>query len=265
MTGSWRGTDRASGPEALPALVVPHDHYALLYRLATRPEPARTRIEIEVDNKFHPGPLTVYNTVGEITGSEKPDEFVIVGAHLDSWDLAQGTTDNGTGTSIVLEAARLLVQSGVKPKRTIRFVLFTGEEQGLHGSRAYTQQHKEELPRTSACIVHDSGTSPVIGLGLQGRAAIRPILEPELVSLKDVGVKDINLRSSSGSDHAAFEQAGVPGFAVQQDMTEYRLTHHSQADTLDKAREADLIQGAQVMAVTALRIANLPDLLPRGR
>jgi hypothetical protein len=264
-TGGWQGRDRASGAEPLPSAYMAHEHYALLHRLASRAAPARTRVEIEITNKLVPGPIAVYNTVGEIRGSEKPDEFVIVGAHLDSWDLAQGTTDNGTGTSVVLETARILAKSGVKPRRTIRFVLFTGEEQGLHGSKAYVQQHKDELARVSLCLVHDTGTGKVIGLGLQGREVVKPILEPELASLKDLGFKEINLRGMGGSDHASFEQAGVPGFAFQQDFSEYRFTHHSQSDTLDKAREADLVQGAQVMAVTALRVANLPALLPRDK
>jgi Zn-dependent M28 family amino/carboxypeptidase len=235
----------------------------LLYRLATRPEPAKTRIEIELTNKIIPGPITVYNTVGEIKGSDKPDEFVILGAHLDSWDLAQGTTDNGT--CVVLEAARILAKSGVKPQRTIRFVLFTGEEQGMYGSKAYVQKHKEEMAKISLCLVHDTGTGKVTGIGTQGRAAVKPVLEAELASLKDLGFKEVNTRSMGGSDHQSFEAAGVPGFAVQQDLSEYRLTHHSQSDTLDKAKEADLIQGAQVLAVTALRVANMPELLPRTK
>src|SRR5262249_23224157 len=181
------------------------------------------------------------------------------------WDLAQGTTDNGTGTCVVLEAARILAKSGVKPRRTIRFCLFTGEEQGLHGSRNYVQQHKDELARTSMALVHDTGTGKVVGLGLSGRKVLQPIFEQELVSLKDLGLKDINLRSMGGSDHMSFEQAGVPGFAFQQDPAEYRLTHHSQTDTLDKAREADLVQGAQAMAVIAMRVANLKTLLPREK
>jgi hypothetical protein len=266
VTGSWRGgNDRVSGADPLPAAFVAHEHYALLYRLASRPAPARTRIELEITNKIIPGPITVYNTVGEIPGVEKRDEAVIVGAHLDSWDLAQGTTDNGTGTCSVLETARTLVRAGVRPRRTIRFCLFTGEEQGLYGSRAYVDQHKDELPRISMCLVHDTGTGKVIGLGLQGREAIKPLLEPELASLKELGLKEINLRGMGGSDHASFERVGVPGFAVQQDMSEYMLTHHSQSDTLDKVREPDLIEGVQVMAVTALRVANLPQLLPRDK
>lgn len=264
-TGSWRGLDRASGADPVPSLLVAHEHYAMLHRLATRPEPARTRVEIEVTNKLIPGPIPVYNTVGEIRGTEKPDEIVVVGAHLDSWDLAQGTTDNGTGSCVVLEAARALAKSGVKPKRTIRFVLFSGEEQGLHGSRAYCELHKEEMAKTSMAIVHDTGTGRVQGVGLQGREAIKPILDRELTSLKPLGFTEINLRGMNGSDHASFEGVGVPGFAMQQDMSEYRLMHHSQSDTLDKAREDDLVQGAQVMAVMALRVANLDALLPRDR
>jgi Zn-dependent M28 family amino/carboxypeptidase len=114
-------------------------------------------------------------------------------------------------------------------------------------------------------LVHDTGTGKVTGLGLQGRQVIQPILKDELVALKDLGLADINLRGMGGSDHASFEQVGVPGFAVQQDMNEYFLTHHSQSDTLDKAREADLLQGAQVMAVTARRVADLAMLLPRDK
>jgi hypothetical protein len=265
MTGGWRGNDRVSGADPVPSAFVAHEHYALLHRLASRPAPARTRVEIEITNKLIPGPVTVYNTVGELRGSEKPDEVVIVGAHLDSWDLGQGTTDNGTGTCAVLETARTLVRAGIKPKRTIRFCLFTGEEQGLHGSRAYVAQHKDELSKISLCLVHDTGTGKVTGLGVQGRASVKPILDAELVSLKELGFNEVNLRGMGGSDHQSFENAGVPGFAVQQDMSEYFLTHHSQSDTLDKVHEADLIEGVQVLAVTAVRVANLPNLLPRDK
>ncbi len=264
-TGGWRGNDRASGGDPIPSLYVAHEHYALLYRLASRPAPARTRLALEVTNKFVPGPIVVYNTVGEIRGSEKPDEYVVVGAHLDSWDLAQGTTDNGTGSCVVLEAARALAHCGVKPKRTIRFCLFTGEEQGLHGSREYVKRHEAEMPRTSLALVHDTGTGKVLGVGLQGREVLKPLFEAQTESLKDLGFKEVSLRSMGGSDHQSFERVGVPGFALRQDMSEYRFTHHSQSDTLDKAREADLVQGAQVMAVLAMRVANLPELLKRDK
>lgn len=264
-TGGWAGKDRISATNRLPTAAVAHEHYELLYRLAKRPQPAVTRAEIEMSNTFMPGPIAVYNTIGEIKGSEHPDEYVIVGAHLDSWDLGQGTLDNGTGSMVVLETARLLAGCGVAPKRTIRFVLFTGEEQGLHGSKAYIQQHKEELAKTSAALVHDTGTGKVIGLGWFGRPVLKSLLESELTALNDLGVADVHNRAGGGSDHVTFDQAGVPGCMMRQEIAGYRFGHHSQADTLTLAREADLIQGAQVMAVTAMRIANLEKLLPRER
>jgi carboxypeptidase Q len=263
--GGWTGTERASAVKKIPMASVAHEHYALLHRLATRPAPARTRIELEISNKYIPGPIQVFNTVGEIRGSEKPDEFVIVGAHLDSWDLGQGTLDNGCGTSVVLEAARILAKLPA-PKRTIRFVLFTGEEQGLHGSREYVQQHKDELPQMSAALVHDTGTGKVIGLGwMSNREQLAPILETELASLKELGVKELCNRGFGGSDHVSFDRGGVPGCAFNQEIAGYRFGHHSQADTLEMVREDDLRQGAQVMATAALRLANMEKLLPRAK
>jgi carboxypeptidase Q len=267
VSGSWRGRDRGEQQEGIARLVCAYEHYAMLWRLASDPD-REVKVELDVSNTFIPGPITCYNTVGEIRGSEKPDEFVVIGAHLDSWDLGQGTTDNGTGSCVILECARVLgalAKQGIRPKRTIRFVLYTGEEQGLHGSARYVERHKDEMPRTSVSLVHDTGTGKVKGFGLQGRTAVRPVLEPELVTLAEVGFEGLSLRSSGGSDHASFERVGVPGFACIQEPDEYRLTHHTQTDTFDKAKEPNLIQGAQVMAVTAMRVANLPDLLPRDR
>ena len=169
---------------------------------------------------------------------------------------------------MILECARILgelARQGVRPKRTIRFVLYSGEEQGLHGSRQYVQKHKDEMPKTSVSLVHDTGTGRVKGFALMGREAVRKVLEPELASLAGVGFEGLSLRYSGGSDHQSFEGSGVPGFACVQEPDEYRLTHHTQTDTFDKAKEPNLIQGAQVMAVTALRVANLPGLLPRDR
>jgi carboxypeptidase Q len=264
-TGGWPA-DRAAAEARLPRVFMAHEHYALLYRLASR-EDAETRVEVEIENKFIPGPITVYNTVGEVRGSDKSDEFVVVGAHLDSWELASGTTDNGTGSCVVLETARIvaaMAKEGNRPRRTIRFVLFTGEEQGLHGSRQYVTRHKDEMPRHSAALVHDTGTGKVIGFGLHNRKSCLDVLEPQLASLSQVdGWKGLDLGGIGGTDHLSFFSAGVPGFACRQDMDEYRLTHHTQSDTFDKAKEPSLIQGAQVMSVTVMRVANLPELLPR--
>jgi len=264
-TGGWRG-DRAAAEEGVGRVFMAHEHYALLWRLASRPKET-TRVEVEISNKFIPGPIVVYNTIGEIRGSEKPDEIVVVGAHLDSWELASGTTDNGTGSCVVLETARTiaaLAKKGEAPKRTIRFCLFTGEEQGLYGSKKYVEKYKDDMPKHSVALVHDTGTGKVLGFGTQGRTNIAPVLEPYLETLKTVdGWKGLDSGYLNGTDHQSFERAGVPGFACRQDTDEYRLTHHTQSDTFDKAKEPNLIQGAQVMTVTAVRIANLPELLPR--
>lgn len=267
MTGSWGFGDRTDAADPLPSVFMSHDDYSMLYRLVTRPDATPVKLEIEIEAKIIPGPVTVYNTVGEIPGSEKPDEFVVIGAHIDSWDLGQGTTDNGTGTSVVLESARCLgklAKAGIKPKRTIRLCLFSGEEQGLHGSKAYVKTHKDELEKTSMALVHDTGTGRVMSLPMQGRTVLKPFLEKELPMLKDLKVEVIN-GSQGGTDHLPFDSAGVPGFAFKQDPAEYYLTHHSQSDTLDKAREPDLIQGAQVMSTIAMRVANLPELLNREK
>ncbi len=269
MTGSWPEGDRGTAGDPIPTLFVTHENYSMLHRLATAKDGPRPQVELEVTNKFIPGPITVYNTVGEITGSEKPDEFVVVGAHLDSWDLGTGATDNGTGSCTVLEIARTLAtlaKQGVRPKRTIRFALFSGEEQGLFGSKQYVKRHMDEMPKTSMALVHDTGTGKVQGFGLQGREAVRKILDPELETLKTVdGWKGVSLRGMGGTDHLSFEKEGVPGFACDQEMDEYRLTHHTQTDTFDHVKIPNLVQGAQVMGVTALRVANLPELLPRDK
>ncbi len=265
MGGPMMGADRPSAADRVPRAFVAHNHYEMLYRLASRPAPARTRVELEIQNTFVPGPVAVNNTVGEIRGGDKGDEVVVVGAHLDSWDLGQGATDNGSGSAVVLEAARALAKSGVRPRRTIRFVLFTGEEQGLLGSKAYVEKHKDEMPRISACLVDDTGVGKIVGIDARHRPALQPLLAKELVSLKDLGLTTFDNPFISGSDHASFDRVGVPGLMFRQEIAGYRLSHHSQADTLDRATEASLIQGAQVMAVTALRIANFDGLLPRER
>ena len=269
VTGGWPRGDRGMVPDGPSRVFMSHESYALLYRLASRPAPAVTKVEVEINNKFTPGPITVFNTVGEVKGSEKPDEFVVIGAHLDSWDLATGTMDNGTGSCVVLETARViaaLAKAGHRPKRTIRFCLFTGEEQGLYGSKEYVKKHAEEMDKTSVALIHDTGTGKVTGFGTHAQAKAKEMLDPELSSLTSMdGWRGLDLGGINGSDHQSFQPAGVPGFAARQEIDEYRFTHHTQTDTFDHAKKEFLLQGAQVMAVTAVRAANLPDLLPRTR
>jgi carboxypeptidase Q len=222
--------------------------------------------EVSIQTALSGKPVQVYNTVAEIRGTEKPDEVVIIGGHLDSWDLGTGATDNGTGSMAVLSAARSLQKLGVKPKRTIRFVLFTGEEQGLNGSRAYVKAHQDQLAKISAALVHDTGTGKVLTIGTMGNYAARESLDRALYPLakaKDIGLAEPSLRSEGGSDHVPFDEAGVPGFWCIQDNVDYDKTHHSQADTIDRVRWDDLTEGAQVLAVFAYNVAEAPSLIPR--
>ena len=251
-------------PALLPVAFTTRESYEQMWRLLD----AGTHLEAEVNlqTSLSGKPVQVYNTVAEIRGTEKPDEVVIIGGHLDSWDLGTGATDNGTGSMAVLSAARALQKLGVKPKRTIRFILFTGEEQGLNGSRAYVKAHQDQLGKISAALVHDSGTGKVLTIGTMGNYAARESLDRALYPLakaKEVGLAEPSLRSEGGSDHVPFDEAGVPGFWCVQDNVDYDKTHHSQADTIDRVRWDDLTEGAQVLAVFAYNVAQAPELLPR--
>jgi Zn-dependent M28 family amino/carboxypeptidase len=244
----------------IPAAFVSSESYGLIWRLLQR---GPVELELDIKNSIGDKPVEVYNTVAEIRGSEKPDEIVILGAHLDSWDLGTGSTDNGTGSMVVLEAARALQKLGLQPKRTIRFVLFSGEEQGLNGSRAYVEAHKDELPKISAALIHDTGTGRVVSISLMRNYQDLEAMEKVVAPLRSLNLLELSVRWMTGSDHASFEAAGVPGFFCVQEPAQYFETHHSQADTFDQAHEADLVEGAQVMAAWAYNVAQLPELLPR--
>jgi len=246
----------------LPNLVVSHEDFLLIGRLMERGE--SPRLTGRVTNTLGAKPVEQYNTIGELRGSEKPDEVVILGAHLDSWDLGTGVTDNGTGSMVVLEAARAIAQSGVKPKRTIRFILFSGEEQGLMGSRAYAAAHAAESERIQAVLVLDNGTGRITGQALQGRDELEQLWKDLLAPVTTLGATGVRKANKGGTDHLAFIPYGVPGFNFDQETRGYNHTHHSQVDTYDHAVPDDLKQASAVMAVTALELANLDALLPRG-
>jgi len=254
---------RQYGPAAAPTAYVERENYLQIWRLL---EHGAVEAEVNIGGKLSGKPVDVYNTVAEIRGTEKPDEVVIVGGHLDSWDLGTGATDNGTGSMAVLAAARALQKLGVQPRRTIRFVLFSGEEQGLNGSRAYVKAHEAEASKISAVLVHDSGTGKVLTVGMMGNYPARETMDHVLYPLaanNSVGLAEPSMRTEGGSDHVPFDEAGVPGFWCVQDNADYDKTHHSQADTLDRVRWDDLTEGAQVLAVFAYNVAQLPELLPR--
>jgi len=246
----------------LPNLVIAHEDYAMLERQIIAG--ASPRVEGRVDNTIGRVPVQQWNTVAEIRGGERPGQVVILGAHLDSWDLGTGTTDNGTGSMVVLEAARALARSGLTPKRTIRFILFSGEEQGLLGSRAYAAAHASEADSIQAVLVLDNGTGAIRGQALQGRPELEGLWHALLAPVASLGADSVRDASKSGTDHLSFLPYGVPGFNFDQLPRGYNHTHHSQSDTFDKAIPGDLKQAAAVMAVTAYELANLPELLPRG-
>ena len=226
-------------------------------------------LEFDIRNHFRKGPIKLYNVIADIPGTEHPDEYVIVGGHIDSWDGATGATDNGTGCATTLEASRILVASGVKPKRTIRFMLWSGEEQGLLGSRAYVKAHPELMPKISVVLVHDGGTNYLSGIG--GTQAMQEdfqcVFEPmlKLDEKMPFTIRKVNGFSAQGaSDHASFLAAGVPGiFWNQAGKAVYNHTHHTQYDTYDAAIPEYQKHSSIVLAVGAFGIANLDHLLSR--
>ena len=246
----------------LPQIVVPQETYTHLHRLLALGE--TVRLEARITNTMGKDSLMQWNTVAEIRGSEKPDEVVLLGAHLDSWDLGTGTTDNATGSIAVLEAARILKAAGVKPKRTIRFVLFSGEEQGLYGSTKYAASHVNDLHRFQAVAVLDNGTGRIKGMALQGRDELAELWKSVFASVEELGPFSVRTGNKGGTDHLPFLRYGVPAFNYDQESRGYGHTHHSQVDTYDHALLDDVKQAATVMAATAYQLANLAELLPRN-
>jgi carboxypeptidase Q len=246
----------------LPNIVVAHEDYAMFDRMIKAGH--TPRLSASIDNKVGTEPTPQYNTIGEIRGSELPNQVVILGAHLDSWDIGQGVTDNGTGSMVVLEAARAIAKSGLKPKRTIRFILFSGEEQGLLGSRAYAAAHAGEADSIQAVMVLDNGTGMITGMALQGRDQDLQLWKDLLAPVTGIGASNVRSGNKGGTDHLSFIPYGVPGWNFDQESRGYNHTHHSQVDTYDHAVPHDLMQASAVMAVTAFELANLPVLLPRG-
>jgi hypothetical protein len=256
---SMAGSPAAISP--MPQIVIGNDVYAQFQRLLRRGE--TVRIEADIKNTFTRDTVQAYNTVGEIRGSERPNEIVILGAHLDSWDLATGGTDNGAGAIAVLEAARILKATGVRPKRTIRFVLFSGEEEGLFGSQEYVFAHERELDRIQALLVLDNGTGRITGMAVQGHDELRDLWGSMFAPIVSLGPLAVRSGIKTGTDHLAFIPYGVPGFNYDQLSRGYDQTHHSQVDDYNHTVPRDITQAATVMAVNAWQLSELPQLLPR--
>lgn len=221
----------------------------------------KVMIHINVQNQFTPGPVPSANVVGEIVGTEHPEQVIVVGGHLDSWDLSEGATDDGTGVAVALGAARAIIASGYKPKRTIRFVLFTGEEQGLLGSLAYVKRHQNEMTNHVAALILDNGQGPVTSFETGGRDDVEPAMTTLARRLQAFGKIEVNDKTGFGEDSGPFILAGLPGVNFGQDSPDYKYTHHSVVDTLDHQDPAILNRDATVMALTAFWIANRKDRL----
>src|SRR5712671_654727 len=244
---------------AVPVVSMTAEDQGQLERLLARGMTPRMRINVQ--NTLTSGPVQAANVVGEIRGREHPEQILVVGGHLDSWDLAQGATDNGSGTATTLGAAEAIIRSGQKPRRTIRFVLFTGEEQGLDGSFAYVKQHAAELPNHLGDLILDEGQGAVTDFMLGGRDDLVPAFQPFASSLANIRSVKVNDKVESGTDTLPFSIAGLPGINMNQDTSDYKYTHHSAADALEAQKPDVLTQNATLMALTAFWIADRPERL----
>ena len=259
----YRHTGTVDGHlEALPQAVVAREDAERMARLLASRQ--KVRAHLDMPNKVSTDPVDSENVVAEIRGREKPDEFVILGAHLDSWDLGTGALDNGCDAAMVIDAARVIHASGNVPRRSIRFVLFTGEEQGMLGSWAYARAHRAELGNMDAGVFFDSGTGAVTGYTLSGRkdalAAVRQALEP----VQSLGVKQFTPDASVDTDNFDFLLEGIPTLVVNQEPANYVLNYHAASDTFDKVDMAQLKRQVAIAAVTAYGLADAPErIAPR--
>ena len=250
----YRHVNNISGRiDPIPSALVAREDGLRLLRLVRSDESVRVRLVMP--NRIGE-PYETANVVAEIVGADLPEEIVLVGAHLDSWDMGTGCLDNAVNAALVVHVARSIQAAGVRPSRTLRFVLFGGEEFGLFGSRAYTKLHRSELDRHVATIVHDMGAGPLVGYSVGGRDELLPRLE-EILDAEDRETGYRHTREAFFlSDNFTFVLQGVPSLFAVQDTSGFFLTYHSEADTFDKIRVDDVVNSATVAASLALRIAN---------
>ena len=273
----------------VPQVVLSAEQYNRLARMIQAGE--KLQMKIALDVQFSNPDLMAYNTVAEIPGTDKADELVMVGGHMDSWHSGTGATDNGAGVAAAMEAVRIIQALGLKPRRTIRIGLWSGEEQGLFGSQAYVKQHMgepvddskdtsflrmvqggtakkikrgTEYDKLSAYFNLDNGTGKIRGVYLQGNEAVRPIFREWLQPFRDLGATTLTASNTGGTDHLSFDAIGLPGFQFIQDEIEYDTrTHHSNQDVFDRIQGDDLKQAATIMAAFLYNTAMREEKLPR--
>lgn len=253
----YRHTNSANGEiDKLPMVIVAREDGERMARLLAGGN--MVWADLSIPNQVG-GPIRSANVVAEIKGSEQPDEFVILGAHLDSWELGTGALDNGCNAALVVDALRAIKASGVKPRRTIRFVLFSGEEEGLIGSHAYASAHRHELDKAAGVIVYDAGTGKTTGFSDGGRKDILETAKELIEPLAQFGVKDIEVNMEWGTDHFDFMLEGVPTFVADQAEANYLENYHAISDTYDKVDFQQLKKHVAEAAALSVGLADLPE------
>lgn len=282
---------KESEAKMLPQITMATEYYNRLVRMLQQNE--KLKMTVNLQSEYNDNDPMAYNTVAEIAGTDPAlkDQVVMLGGHLDSWHAGTGATDNAAGVAVAMEAARILQASGLKPRRTIRVALWTGEEQGLYGSRAYVAEHfgtrgdamrsmiaqmtggnekapelvkKPDYEKLSAYYNLDNGTGKIRGVYLQGNAAVKPIFAQWLAPFKDLGANTLTIANTGGTDHLSFDQIGLPGFQFIQDEIEYEtLTHHSNQDVYDRIQSDDVKQAATIMAAFVYQTAMMDEKMPR--
>ncbi len=274
----------------IPQMVMASEDYNRLVRMIRHG--VTPRMTVNIKGQYHDEDLMGYNTVAEIPGTDPTlkEELVMLGGHMDSWHGSTGATDNAAGCAVAMEAARILIATGLKPRRTIRVALWSGEVQGLIGSRAYVRQQfgemkggnifgppapnapKPELIKTanydklSAYYNLDNGTGKIRGVYMQGNSAVRPFFESWLAPFADLGAKTLTLSNTGGTDHLSYDAIGLPGFQFIQDEIEYDTrTHHSNQDNFDRIQADDMKQAATIMAAFVYQTAMMNEKLPRKK
>jgi Zn-dependent M28 family amino/carboxypeptidase len=280
----------------IPQAVIAAEHYNRMIRMLERG--SRVEMEVNINTRFYDQDLMSHNIIAEIPGSDLKDEVVMLGAHFDSWHSGTGATDNAAGSAVCMEAVRILKSLGFKPRRTIRIGLWSGEEQGLLGSRAYVAEHfgkridapggqgrdaqsapqaapqfeiKPDNEKMAGYFNLDNGTGKIRGIYLQGNESVRPIFREWFASFKDLigtskdnSVATLSISNTGGTDHLSFDAVGIPGFQFIQDPVEYDTrTHHSNMDVYDRIQEDDMKQAAIIMAAFVYNTAMRDKKLPR--
>ena len=275
LIASATGSRAVDAPPSPPTIIISAENYGRIARTIAKGIPVK--VEAEMSNTFYDQDLNSFNIVAELPGSDRRlrDELVMLGAHFDSWHTGTGATDNAAGSAVMLEAMRILKATGVPLRRTVRLALWTGEEEGLLGSRAYVRDHfgtrdstglhpKAEHERFSAYFNVDNGTGAIRGVYQQGNEAVGPIFKQWMEPFRDLGMTALTMRNTGGTDHLSFDGVGLPGFQFIQDPVEYDTrTHHTNQDVYERIQPMDMKKNAVIVASFVFLSANRDEKLPR--